>query len=246
MGPQAATASAGPDAGPRSGEARPQAERRPSELAGYVDAISGRRVFGWAWDRANPDARIELQVYAGGRLLGAVTAARERPDLRENGIGDGRHAFEFELPEALGEAAAIEVRATRPDTRESVTLGPPENGPGRDRAATARPGSPPRAAIDRLAASQQLLRRDLRSVLSAVERLAGPAGEQETGRDELARRLQNLEVHLVRLDTALRELNGNLAGRDARRPERALLLAIAGVGAISALGLAVGLIGLFV
>ena len=246
MGPQAATASAGPDAGPRSGEARPQAERRPSELAGYVDAISGRRVFGWAWDRANPDARIELQVYAGARLLGTVTAARERPDLRENGIGDGRHAFEFELPEALDAAAAIEVRATRPDTQESVALGPPGGASGRDRPATARPGSLPPAAADRLAASQQLLRRDLRSVLSAVERLAGSAREQEADRDELARRLQNLEVHLVRLDSALRELNGHLAGGDARRSERTLLLAVAGAGAIGALGLAVGLLGLFV
>jgi hypothetical protein len=55
-----------------------------------------------------------VDVVLDGRTLGSVAANDERQDLREAGIGDGRHGFAFPLPAATGsEEELIEARAGR-------------------------------------------------------------------------------------------------------------------------------------
>lgn len=66
---------------------------------GRVDAIDQGRVFGWAFDPAEPHRRVAIRVILDGKTIAEATADRERPDLRRNGIGDGKHAFEIALPE---------------------------------------------------------------------------------------------------------------------------------------------------
>ena len=52
-----------------------------------------------------------LDIYAGGRLIGQTLANRYREDLRQAGLGSGRHGFEFSPPAGLTFAPdAVEVR----------------------------------------------------------------------------------------------------------------------------------------
>ena len=84
----------------------------PSQIQGRLDAIEGRRLFGWVWDRAYPSERLLVRILLEGRMVVSATADLPRVDLRRNGIGDGGHAFEVELPEALaGVTASLTVVA---------------------------------------------------------------------------------------------------------------------------------------
>jgi hypothetical protein len=85
---------------------------------GRVEAVSDGRITGWAWDPSDADRRVGVGVWVDGELVAEAAAASEAPGLAEIGIGDGRHAFTLELPEALadGRDHDITVRAGRDDT----------------------------------------------------------------------------------------------------------------------------------
>jgi len=87
------------------------AERRFGRLRGRIDGCDGRRVWGWAQDLAYPNAPVCLDVVVEGVVVGLVYADRHRGDLERAGIGDGRHAFAFDLPrphaEAIGHTVAV-------------------------------------------------------------------------------------------------------------------------------------------
>jgi glycosyltransferase involved in cell wall biosynthesis len=62
-------------------------------LEGSVDCAMRTRVEGWARDPASPHTPVTLLISADGMLLARVLADRLRADLRQAGIGDGRHSF---------------------------------------------------------------------------------------------------------------------------------------------------------
>src|SRR5262245_15881724 len=68
------------------------------------------RVAGWAQDQTRPDEPVSLLIFDKDRLVGRVLADRYRADLEARGIGDGKHAFEFDFPVPL---SADEPRASR-------------------------------------------------------------------------------------------------------------------------------------
>ena len=71
-------------------------------VRGNVDRVSAEGlVFGWCLDDARPGARLDVTIRADGADIGTVQAAGERQDLRDAGIGDGRHGFIFTLPIAV-------------------------------------------------------------------------------------------------------------------------------------------------
>lgn len=66
-------------------------------LHGYVDAFDDGTLIGWA--ARSGDARpVTIEVLRDGRSLGTAVAFLYREDLKNAGIGDGRHGFEFRLP----------------------------------------------------------------------------------------------------------------------------------------------------
>ena len=65
-----------------------------SQIQGRLDAIEGRRLFGWVWDSTRPTERLLIRILLEGRMICSATADLPRVDLRRNGIGDGGHAFE--------------------------------------------------------------------------------------------------------------------------------------------------------
>jgi hypothetical protein len=87
-------------------------------VEGFVDGVRERFVVGWAFDRDDPSSRQELEVAVDGRAQGTCVAEFERPDLGPAGIGDGKHAFRFEVEEAFepGSEHLISVRARKDGT----------------------------------------------------------------------------------------------------------------------------------
>jgi hypothetical protein len=83
----------------------------PRGLRGYVDAVTTRRIAGWAQNPDYPEAPVCLDIYADGRLIGQVLANAYREDLEQAGVGSGRHGFEFAPPRGLRMSpGTIEVR----------------------------------------------------------------------------------------------------------------------------------------
>jgi Hint domain len=83
----------------------------PRGLRGYVDAVTTRRIAGWAQNPDYPEAPVCLDIYADGRLIGQVLANAYREDLEQAGVGSGRHGFEFTPPRGLRMSpGTIEVR----------------------------------------------------------------------------------------------------------------------------------------
>jgi hypothetical protein len=207
-------------------------------IVGYIDAVSATCIYGWAWDRSAPQARLEILVSAKGRELGSAVASQLREDLRASGIGDGAHAFEFIIPEGI-DSAALEIRARRPGTEELVPL-------------TSR-GAPPAAAADgvtpvleALLRSQRLLHRNLQSALSAQKEKPGEAAEAPkqavdalaATQEALQRQLEGLEIFLVRLDEQLRATNTAVAELKNRGGDRVTQVILGLVAATSAASLA--------
>src|SRR5712691_1463279 len=81
----------------RNEKASPAAEA----LQGCIDEANGKRITGWIWNRLHPGEPIAVELIAGNTRLASVMANQYRSDLRQAGIGDGRHAFTIPLGMAL-------------------------------------------------------------------------------------------------------------------------------------------------
>jgi len=84
-----------------SGAARPPHDASPARWRGYLDEATRMLVKGWAWDELTPNRPLSLLILDNGEVIGRVLANRHRPDLRDAGIGDGRHGFSFVFPGGL-------------------------------------------------------------------------------------------------------------------------------------------------
>lgn len=78
---------------------------------GYLDVNDGWRVSGWAYDARSPNDPVEIAYEVSTGETGIVSAADFRPDLLQHGLGNGRHAFSFELPIAPERKEAVTVSA---------------------------------------------------------------------------------------------------------------------------------------
>jgi glycosyltransferase involved in cell wall biosynthesis len=67
---------------------------------GYIDHYSNGLLYGWAWNPANHNQRIRLDVFWQDKFVGQFTADIFREDLSSK--GDGRHAFRAHIPERFG------------------------------------------------------------------------------------------------------------------------------------------------
>lgn len=204
----------------------PATEARTIE--GRVDAVAAARVYGWAWDRSRPDERlsIELRVIEGGKAttLAAAPADRERADLKANGVGDGRHAFEIPVSDGT-DPAALTIVARVPATGEEVVLHAPT-----PEERVLEQAVLPRLA--QLAARQQALGRALAELGERIKpppedpRIDGLAADLADARERIA----GLEVFLLRIDGTLRDLHGGVAALEGGRGPGPLALALAATG----------------
>jgi Glycosyl transferase family 2 len=84
----------------RTAALAPAAERAaPVAGRGCLEQVSPQTLSGWAVREDGEPAHVEL--WDGGRLLATVAADRPRPDLADQGIGDGNSGFSLPTPREL-------------------------------------------------------------------------------------------------------------------------------------------------
>jgi hypothetical protein len=230
-------------------------KKSPSQIQGRLDAIEGRRLFGWVWDRTRPTERLLVRVLHEGRMVVSGTADVARVDLRRNGIGDGSHAYEIDLPEtAAAMADRLSVVAVSPTTGEEVVMKAPSES---ERAAEAAVSGPLNKVLDRLEflieaqRRSQILQREaaetLRKTANSIEEITsqdnGIAPALEVVRAmqaDLATKISDVEVFHLRFDKTLADFDRriedltNAADRPMKRAV-ALLIAFGGTSAVCAI-----------
>jgi glycosyltransferase involved in cell wall biosynthesis len=84
----------------------------PPTLTGHIDQADRHAVTGWAMDPARPGEPVLLEVVLDGEVVGSFPADRHRADLEQAGLGDGRHAFQLQIPGGLSPHAerVLELR----------------------------------------------------------------------------------------------------------------------------------------
>jgi autotransporter passenger strand-loop-strand repeat protein len=80
---------------------------------GNLELVTRHMIEGWAFNPADPGARVELAILANGAEIGRVVADRHRPDLAAADIGDGGHAFRFHLPGGFAEDRIHDIEVCR-------------------------------------------------------------------------------------------------------------------------------------
>jgi hypothetical protein len=226
-----------------------------SQIQGRLDAIEGRRLFGWVWDGARPTERLLVRILLEGRMICSATADLARVDLRRNGIGDGGYAFEVELPEAVaGVSDSLAVVAVSPSTGEEIVLRAPSQD---ERAAEAAISGPLNRVLDRLELlieaqrRSQFVQREVSNALRETSKQIDEIVSQENGigtalelvragQSELGGRIADIEVFHMRFDAVLADFDKRIrelttaADRPMRRAV-AILIAFGGLSAASAL-----------
>jgi hypothetical protein len=93
-------------------------------IFGAIDRIYDHRVTGWAWDRRTPDTPIDVEITLDGETVARGTADRLREDLANNGVGNGRHAFDIRFEHTLPIDSKHRVAAVAVDGKDDrrVTL----------------------------------------------------------------------------------------------------------------------------
>lgn len=65
---------------------------------GVDDTATCSYLAGWAWDRSTPSSTVGVDLFQGDSLLATVLANGYRPDLAAAGIGNGYHAYFYQVP----------------------------------------------------------------------------------------------------------------------------------------------------
>ncbi|HCQ63920.1 MAG TPA: hypothetical protein DIU07_01515 [Rhodobacteraceae bacterium] len=170
----------------RSDRAAPAAVR----INGVYDLPSPSRIAGWAIDRADPDAAVEVEIYREGALLQRTRADRFRPDLERGGIGTGRYGFSVDLdpPVAPEMVFTLTVRAVTGDGT---------SGPLRPTGEATPNDDPLLRLLERTFDEMAVLKADIATLRRSVE-----AGGDPPEHKEIVAVLDRIEVVQARLDGA--------------------------------------------
>ncbi|HEV3071607.1 MAG TPA: hypothetical protein VGY76_09335 [Solirubrobacteraceae bacterium] len=86
---------------------------------GILQGVGNGVALGWAANRAEPEARVQVALVVDGEIVAEGSADVPRPDLADMALGDGAHGFLIALPEHL----------QTPARRRIVALAGPERTP---------------------------------------------------------------------------------------------------------------------
>ncbi len=206
-----------PDAAPEQDNVKP--------MNGRVDAIDQGRIFGWAFDPMAPEQRLTIRVLLDGKVIAEAVADRNRPDLRRNGIGDGKHAFEIALPDPVQARASELVVVALNGSGSEQALRVPQPDEQAAEALIAAPLAKVLDKLDVLMAAQRQLQVSQRSLQRAPEIDADKTetvGLTEIGSaveglgTDINQRLNDLDVHLMRLDGVVAGMEKSLTALQKR------------------------------
>lgn len=172
----------------------------PGEVQGFVDDVTRETIRGWAWNRADANAPVMLDVLDHDEVIGTILANEFRGDLADAGIGNGRHGYHLTLSRPLD-----------PERRHVITV--------RTKAgAVPLTGSP--CVIEPATSVDKAVIQTLRRQLSAATTRAGTAGEAEALLEMLLAEAEQLRQHHAGLLTAagpMRKQRGSAVRQAARR-----------------------------
>ena len=221
-------------------------------MNGRVDAVDMGKIFGWAFDPMAPDQRLTIRVLLDGKVIAEAIADRNRPDLRRNGIGDGKHAFEIALPDPVQSRASDIVVVARNGSGSEQALRVPQPNEQAAEALIAAPLAKVLDKLDLLMAAQRQLQVSQRSLQRAPEidaektetvGLTDVNNAIESLKVDIGQRLNDLDVHLMRLDGVVAGMEKNLTALRKRangelKPLLLLLFVLVGFAAGASLVLA--------
>lgn len=221
-------------------------------MNGRVDAVDMGKIFGWAFDPMAPDQRLTIRVLLDGKVIAEAIADRNRPDLRRNGIGDGKHAFEIALPDPVQSRASDIVVVARNGRGSEQALRVPQPNEQAAEALIAAPLAKVLDKLDLLMAAQRQLQVSQRSLQRAPEidaekteaaGLTDVSNAIESLKVDIGQRLNDLDVHLMRLDGVVAGMEKNLTALRKRangelKPLLLLLFVLVGFAAGASLVLA--------
>ncbi|HYD64981.1 glycosyltransferase family 2 protein [Azospirillum sp.] len=93
-------------------------------MQGFVDDVRNGNVDGWAAHPDRPGDRVVVAIAVDGVVVGTAVADGHRDDLVDAGLGDGRHAFRFRLPDHLLDGRPHAVAVTFAETGEHLVRSP--------------------------------------------------------------------------------------------------------------------------
>src|SRR5215204_2390629 len=76
-------------------------------LVGTLDGYDDGMLVGWAWKPQDPSAHLEIELFVDGADDTRFLADTFRPDLRDIGMGDGRHGFAIPICHHAGDSARV-------------------------------------------------------------------------------------------------------------------------------------------
>lgn len=192
-------------------------------IQGRVDAFEGARILGWAWNSEQPTERLTIEAVLDGTVVATATADRTRIDLRRNGIGDGSHAFDLELPPELADSSGdVEVRIRAP-SGETKTLRVPSTGELAAEAAVAVPLARVLEKLDVLVAAQRQLhigQRDtataMKDLTARLDTLCSEGGMIESTASHVASSHAGITERVSAIEVFLTRFDGTLGGFENR------------------------------
>jgi len=130
--------------------------RTDSKFQGCLDGIRNGVLRGWVWDPSRPHVQVALELLDGTARLASAEASEYRADLKQAGIGDGRHAFAIHLPDSLldGQTHSLSVRIKGTSfflSERPILFGPLEATPLQEQVVALR------KEVERLSALVQLI-----------------------------------------------------------------------------------------
>lgn len=234
-------------------------------LGGAIDRVYETRVTGWAWDRRAPETPVDVEILVDGAPIARGRADRLREDLAHNGIGDGRHAFDIRVDQALpvdakGRVSAVAVEPGGERRVELINREAPKARAGGPQIPAVPIGAIPEALgrwLDEFRVVQGSLENALIGAVKQVRstahaRLAEVSDETQrfsTALESLvnaqglvARQIETLETVQARIDEALasvREAESERPRRDAAERWLKRVVAVLALTSISALGVGI-------
>jgi hypothetical protein len=93
---------------------------------GFLDdpSPSSKVIHGWVWDANRPDEPVDVDLFDGETHLGKVKADLLRRDLQKAGKGNGRHGYEFPVPDRLMDGRDHRIQATIASSSQALTNSP--------------------------------------------------------------------------------------------------------------------------
>ncbi|WP_185716121.1 hypothetical protein [Larkinella knui] len=103
---------ASPPTNPGTTTPPPTSNASNGNYEGYFDGADCNNLWGWVYDRNNPNAPVTVEVIANNQVISSFTAAEYRPDLQNAGKGNGQHGFNFAPPASMknGQSQSISLR----------------------------------------------------------------------------------------------------------------------------------------